>query len=105
MFEIFLIVCIGVSVGYLLFWETGQTLTREVSESTTIKGPFLGDCRWAAAPNFPLCCNQGKEVTRSNFSKDRIRIAFNPLQSRFDVADASIVKDKAYIPDISEPGS
>ena len=26
---------------------------------------------------------KGKEVIRSNFAKDRIRIAFNPLQSRF----------------------
>jgi len=45
---------------------------------------------------------KGKEVIRSNFKKERIRIAFNPLQTRFDVTDASIVKDKAYIPDISE---
>jgi hypothetical protein len=45
---------------------------------------------------------KGKEVFRSNFKKERIRIAFNPLHERFDVTDASIVKDKAYIADISE---
>ncbi|MBQ1016038.1 hypothetical protein KBX53_34955, partial [Micromonospora sp. M51] len=44
----------------------------------------------------------GKEIIRANFKKERIRIAFNPLQSRFDVTDASIVKDRAYIPDIFE---
>ena len=45
---------------------------------------------------------KGAEVLRANFKKERIRIAFNPLSGRFDVADAAIIKDKAYIPDISE---
>src|SRR5260370_23398275 len=45
---------------------------------------------------------KAREIVRSNFKKERIRIAFNPLLERFDVTDASIVKDKAYIPDISE---
>src|SRR5690606_6550931 len=31
----------------------------------------------------------------------RIRIAFNPLAETFEVTDASILKDKAYISDIS----
>ena len=44
---------------------------------------------------------KGKEVVRANIKRERIRIAFNPLEARFDVADASIVKDKSYIPDIS----
>ena len=35
---------------------------------------------------------KGKEVIRSNFKKERIRIAFNPLHERFDVTDASIAK-------------
>ncbi|MEZ5679861.1 MAG: hypothetical protein R3E14_01030 [Erythrobacter sp.] len=38
---------------------------------------------------------------RSTFKKERIQIAFNPLSGRFDVADAAIKKDRAFIPDIS----
>ena len=45
---------------------------------------------------------KGKEVLRADFRKERIRIAFDPRQERFDVADATTVKDKAYIPHISE---
>ena len=51
---------------------------------------------------------KGAEVLRANFRKERIRIAFNPLSERFDVADAAILKDKSYIPDISviwQPGT
>ena len=44
---------------------------------------------------------KGVEVLRANFKKERVQIAFNPLSGRFDVADAAIRKDKAFIPDIS----
>jgi hypothetical protein len=43
---------------------------------------------------------KGVEVLRANFRRERIRIAFNPLSCRFDVADAAILKDKAFIPKI-----
>ena len=45
---------------------------------------------------------KGAEIIRSDFKKERVRIAFNPLSEKFDVADAAIGKDKTYIPDISE---
>ena len=51
---------------------------------------------------------KSKEVVRANFRREHIRIAFNPLLERFDVADASTIKDKAYIPDIAalwQPGA
>ena len=47
----------------------------------------------------------GKEVLDDDFNKDRIKIAFNPLAGdetkRFAVQDASHLKDKRWIPDIS----
>ena len=47
----------------------------------------------------------GKEVLDEDFNKDRIKIAFNPLTKdatkRFAVQDASHLKDKKWIPDIS----
>lgn len=44
---------------------------------------------------------KGMKVLGKNFKKERIQIAFNPLSGRFDVADAAIKKDRAFIPDIS----
>lgn len=47
----------------------------------------------------------GKEVLDDDFNKDRIKIAFNPLAEdetkSFAVQDASHLKDKRWIPDIS----
>lgn len=47
----------------------------------------------------------GKEVLDEDFNKDRIKIAFNPLATdetkRFAVQDASHIKNKKWIPDIS----
>ncbi len=48
----------------------------------------------------------GIEVLDDDFNKDRIKIAFNPIATdptkRFEVQDASHLKDKRWIPDISE---
>ena len=47
----------------------------------------------------------GKEVLDEDFNLDRIKIAFNPLTNdntkRFEVQDASHLKNKRWIPDIS----
>lgn len=42
-----------------------------------------------------------KEVVNSNYKSQRIDIAFNPLEEKFEVADAAIRRDPAFIPDIS----
>ena len=92
----------GYPAGFLLFWETGV--------GTGLKG--IGTKNSQAAPKLAIVDGQqrltslyavvkGVEVLRANFKKERIQIAFNPLSGRFDVADAAIRKDKAFIPDIS----
>lgn len=92
----------GFPAGFLLFWETGV--------GADLKG--IGAKNEKAAPKLAIVDGQqrltslyavmkGAEVLRADFSKETIRIAFNPLAERFDVADAAVLKDKAYIPDIS----
>lgn len=92
----------GYPAGFLLFWETGV--------GAELKG--IGTKNAQAAPKLAIVDGQqrltslyavvkGVEVLRANFKKERIQIAFNPLSGRFDVADAAIRKDKAFIPDIS----
>ena len=38
---------------------------------------------------------------RENFENEHIQIAFNPLEEKFEVADAAIGRDKAFIPNVS----
>jgi uncharacterized protein with ParB-like and HNH nuclease domain len=93
----------GYPAGYLLFWETGvDPDMRMIGVHEERKAPSLAIVDGQQRLTSLFAVTKGKEVIRSNFKKERIRIAFNPLHERFDVTDASIVKDKAYIPDISE---
>lgn len=92
----------GYPAGFLLFWETGA--------DAELKG--IGVKNQKAAPKLAIVDGQqrltslyavvkGAEVLRANFKKEKIQIAFNPMSGRFDVADAAIKKDKAFLPDIS----
>lgn len=93
----------GYPAGYLLFWETGvDANTRHIGGAEHQQVPSLAIVDGQQRLTSLYAVLKGKEVVRANFKKERIRIAFNPLQARFDVTDASIVKDKGYIPDISE---
>lgn len=91
----------GYPAGYLLFWETGADAGVRTIGGLTHKAPSLAIVDGQQRLTSLYAVTRGKEVIRANFNKERIRIAFNPLLARFDVTDASIVKDRAYIPDIS----
>src|SRR5690606_16754398 len=92
----------GYPVGYLLFWQNALSGgARVIGLDQKQKTPALlivdGQQRltslYAVVKRIP--------VTRANFQKAQIRIAFNPLQEKFEVTDAAIERDKSYIPDIS----
>ncbi len=44
---------------------------------------------------------RGIPVLRQNYKSEQIEIAFNPLRGQFEVADAAVRKDKAFIPNLS----
>jgi hypothetical protein len=44
---------------------------------------------------------KGVPVVREGYESEKIEIAFNPLLEKFEVADAAIRQDKAFIPNIS----
>ena len=89
----------GYPVGYLLFWQNASA--RTIGMDSKQKPPRLvivdGQQRltslFAVVKNIP--------VLRENFESEQIHIAFNPLEERFEVADAAIYRDKAFIPSIS----
>lgn len=43
----------------------------------------------------------GKYVVNKDYRRVKIRIAFNPMNDRFEVYNFAIAKDVAWIPDIS----
>jgi hypothetical protein len=92
----------GYPAGFLLFWKTGSDgglknigtgIKQAVPELAIVDGQQRLTSLYAVI--------KGAEVLRANFKKERIQIAFNPLSGRFDVSDAAIKKDRAFIPDIS----
>ena len=44
----------------------------------------------------------GAPVVRSSYKSERIRIAFNPVEEKFEVTSVAIEHDRSFIPDISE---
>lgn len=92
----------GFPAGYLLFWETGADgATRTIGTKEHGKPPSLAIVDGQQRLTSLFAVLKEREVLRADFKRERIKIAFNPLQETFDVTDASIVKDKAFIPDIS----
>jgi hypothetical protein len=92
----------GFPIGYLLFWQNGLTDdSRTIGMDSKQKVPRLlivdGQQRltslYAVVKDIP--------VIREGYAPERIKIAFNPLLEKFEVADAAIQRDKAYISDIS----
>jgi hypothetical protein len=92
----------GYPVGYLLFWQNAlMDSSRTIGTDDKQKPPRLvivdGQQRltslYAVIKNIP--------ILRENFENELIQIAFNPLEERFEVADAAICRDKSFIPSIS----
>lgn len=91
----------GYPAGYLLFWETGADAGTRTIGVKGVKAPSLAIVDGQQRLTSLYAVVKGREVLRSDFKRERIRIAFSPLQGRFEVADASTVKDKSFIPDIT----
>lgn len=92
----------GYPVGFLLFWETGvEAGSRQVGAEKKQLAPtrMIVDGQQRLTSLYAVVRNV--PVVRENFSTEHIEIAFNPLQGRFEVADAAIKRDKTFIPNIS----
>jgi len=92
----------GYPVGYFLFWENGA------AKGTSV----IGTDRKQLPPRLLVIDGQqrltslyavlrGRKVKRQDFSEEMIQIAFRPTDGAFEVADAAIKKDPAWLSDIS----
>lgn len=91
----------GYPTGYIITWKNPDIQTKDGGKANGKKVLIDGQQRVTAL----MAAIAGKEVLDEDFNKDRIKIAFNPLtkdsSKRFAVQDASHLKDKKWIPDIS----
>lgn len=92
----------GYPTGYIITWKNPDVKTKD---GTVANGKHVlidGQQRITAL----MASIAGLEVLDEDFNRDRVKIAFNPLATdsdkRFAVQDASHLKDKKWIPDISE---
>ena len=91
----------GYPVGYLLLWKNGLAGDRPIGVETKQKPPQLVIVDGQQRLTSLYAVVRGVSVVRVNYESEPIRIAFNPLEERFEVADAATLRDKAFIPDIS----
>ena len=92
----------GYPTGYIITWKNPDVRTKEGKVANGKHVLIDGQQRVTAL----MAAISGIEVMDDDFHKDRIKIAFNPLATdptkRFEVQDVSHLRDKKWIPDISE---
>lgn len=92
----------GYPVGYFLFWQNALAAdTHAIGTDTKQKPPKLVVVDGQQRLTSLYAVIRGIPVIRKNFEAERIQIAFNPVEEKFEVVDAAILRDKAFLPDIS----
>lgn len=88
----------GYPVGYVITWRNPNVRLKDGSTAEGKKVLIDGQQRITALTAAIL----GDYVVNKEYKRIRIKIAFNPIEEKFDVQTPVILKDKTWIPDISE---
>jgi len=88
----------GYPVGYLISWRNPTVRLKDGSKSAGKRILIDGQQRVTAL----MAALLGREVLTKNYETVRIRIAFNPQEGRFEVANPAIRKDAAWIEDVAD---
>jgi hypothetical protein len=88
----------GYPVGYLIAWRNPTVKLKDGSSSAGKRVLIDGQQRVTAL----MAALLGQQVVTKDYDKVRIRIAFNPLEEKFEVSNPAIAKDGAWIKDVSE---
>lgn len=91
----------GYPCGFLLLWETGAGL-KGIGTNGKDETPNLAIVDGQQRLTSLYAVMTGSEVIRADYSRERIRIAFDPLGERFEVANAATAQDRAFISDVAE---
>lgn len=87
----------GYPVGYLIAWRNPTVKLKDGTSSTGKRILIDGQQRVTAL----MAALLGREVLTKDYETVRIRIAFNPQEERFEVANPAIRKDVAWIEDVA----
>lgn len=88
----------GYPIGYIITWKNPNVKLKNGISSEGKQILIDGQQRIMALQASLL----GREVLNENYSKKRIKIAFNILQEKFETSNPAIEKQEEWIPDISE---
>lgn len=88
----------GYPIGYVITWQNPNVRLKDGRLSEGKKILIDGQQRITALKASIL----GDYVVNKDYDRVRIKIAFNPKTEQFEVQNPAILKDKAWIPDISE---
>lgn len=88
----------GFPIGYLISWQNPNVRLKDGGTSHGKKILIDGQQRVTALSAGIL----GNYVVNQNFQRIKIKIAFNPINERFEVQNPAIVKDRTWINDVSE---
>ena len=92
----------GYPVGYLLFWENSAAQAyRAIGAEKKIRVPRLLIIDGQQRLTSLYAVMKGKPILNEKYQEEVIRIAFNPLEEKFEVANSSTEMDPAWISDIS----
>lgn len=88
----------GYPIGYVIAWRNPNVRLKDGSLSEGKKVLIDGQQRVTALTAAIL----GQYVIDKKYQRVKIKIAFNPLTEKFEVQNPAILKDKTWLPDISE---
>jgi hypothetical protein len=92
----------GYPVGYFLFWANANVEhTKGIGTTAKQKHPNLLIVDGQQRLTSLYAVIKGQEIIRENYTKATIVIAFNPLEAKFEIPDASIRKNPRYFQNIS----
>lgn len=87
----------GYPIGYLITWRNPTIRLKDGSYSAGKRILIDGQQRVTAL----MAALLGKQVLTKDYETVRIRISFNPIEEKFEVANPAIQKNSAWIYDIS----
>lgn len=87
----------GYPIGYLIAWRNPNVKLKDGTSSSGKRILIDGQQRATAL----MAAVLGREVVTKDYQKTKIRIAFHPTDSKFEVTNPAIGKDASWIPDIA----
>ena len=87
----------GYPVGYLITWRNPNAKLKDGTISVGKRILIDGQQRVTSL----MAALLGQVIINKDYESTRIKIAFHPMEEKFEVLNAAVAKDKAWVPDIA----